>query len=72
MAGSYEIGRSPQASFQLESEAVSTVHASIEVGEDGTATIDDRASFNGTWVNGVQVSGPTVLTPEYLVRIGNE
>ena len=70
-AGTYEIGRSRDVAFPLASEAVSAVHATLEVDEDGGATIDDRASFNGTWVNGVQVRGPTPLGPEDLVRLGN-
>lgn len=49
------IGRGAEADVRLADHAVSRRHAEIRVG-DGTATVNDLGSTNGTIVNGARVS----------------
>ena len=48
---------------------LSREHARITVA-DGTATIEDLGSTNGTFVNGKQLDRPRRLTPGDVVRVG--
>jgi len=45
-------------------------HAEVMRASSGQFTIEDLASTNGTFVNGVRVAGPTVLTPGDLIDLG--
>jgi diguanylate cyclase (GGDEF)-like protein len=46
------LGRSPECSFQFEEITVSRRHAFLAVNGDGTVTLTDQGSTNGTLVNG--------------------
>ena len=54
------IGRGTQCGVRLSSDQVSRVHASVRV-EGRVATVEDRGSKNGTWINGVRTAGPVTL-----------
>lgn len=53
--------------------SVSGRHAEVRReggGENGTLVVEDLGSSNGTYVNGVRISGPTPLMPRDRVRLG--
>jgi DNA-binding winged helix-turn-helix (wHTH) protein len=54
------IGRGPECAVRLPSSQVSRVHAQLTVSGRG-ATLEDRESKNGTWVNGAKVTAPAEL-----------
>ncbi len=65
------IGRDPQADLVLEDGEVSGQHARITPSPDGSATVEDLDSANGTFVNQNELIGPGHLDPgdELLVGI---
>ena len=63
------IGRQPDVAVFLDSLSVSRHHARV-VGQHGVWFIEDLGSSNGTYVNGVRVSGRAGLTEHDELRIG--
>jgi serine phosphatase RsbU (regulator of sigma subunit) len=63
------IGRQPDAAIYLESLAVSRQHARI-LCHDGTWFVEDMGSSNGTYINGMRVTGRTPLTERDALQIG--
>ncbi len=63
------IGRGPECPVRLPSSQVSRVHAELTVG-DRRATLEDRGSKNGTWVNGRRITGPAELADGDEVLFG--
>jgi DNA-binding winged helix-turn-helix (wHTH) protein len=55
------VGRGTDCAVRLRSDQVSRVHACVCV-EGRVATIEDRGSKNGTWVNGARTDGPVTLS----------
>lgn len=51
-----KIGRLSSAHLCLDDEKVSRIHSVIEVAGDGTLSIIDMGSVEGTWVNGKRVN----------------
>ncbi len=49
--GTFSIGRDPSCDLFLNNMTVSRLHAQITITDDG-ATIVDKDSLNGTWVDG--------------------
>ena len=69
--GSYLIGRSPEVDIQLSDVAVSRVHTKLSVRDDGTATLVDCASKNGTLLGTRAVAGEEVsLRDGSKIQIG--
>jgi EAL domain-containing protein (putative c-di-GMP-specific phosphodiesterase class I) len=66
----FTIGRKPGNSLQLNSRAVSSVHAEI-VEQGGCVWLVDRQSTNGTYVNGKRVSEPVQLRTEDLIQVAD-
>ena len=64
------IGRVQGNSIVLPKPNVSKRHATVTL-ENGTVTIVDQKSTNGTYINGRRISGPRVLSPEDRVYIGD-
>lgn len=64
------IGRSGADIQARDDEYVSTRHAAVTRHADGTVTVQDLGSMNGTWVNGVRIYGPTPLRPGDRLRVG--
>lgn len=62
------IGRSPHCSIFLNDMTVSRLHATIERIESNYV-IRDEKSFNGVWVNNVNVEAK-VLDPGDMIQIG--
>lgn len=69
-AGAYIIGRGNAAKIRLQYADVSERHALVVV-RDGTASIEDLKSANGTYVNGKQISGIVPLSDDSIVQIGS-
>lgn len=68
-SGAVMVGRSPDSSLVLDDGYASSRHARLF--RDGDRVIiEDLNSTNGTWVGGVQIHEPTVLTPGVPVTIG--
>lgn len=65
-----KIGRLSSAHLCLEDEKVSRIHSVIEVGADGTLSIIDMGSVEGTYVNGKRVNKGT-LTFGDEIKVGN-
>ncbi|MGE3164406.1 MAG: M64 family metallopeptidase [Planctomycetota bacterium] len=63
------LGRSPECDIVLATAKASRIHAEI-FGEGGIFTLLDRASANGTYLNGVRVNGKSPLVRGDEIRIG--
>jgi pSer/pThr/pTyr-binding forkhead associated (FHA) protein len=62
------IGRDPTNDLVLESAAVSREHAAV-IFQDGRWYLEDRGSFNGTYLNGTRVVPGTPLPLRHADRI---
>jgi DNA-binding winged helix-turn-helix (wHTH) protein len=67
--GETVIGRDPDVSLWVDATSVSRRHARIVV-SDGTATIEDLGSKNGTFVNGRRIEGAQRLADADQIRVG--
>jgi DNA-binding winged helix-turn-helix (wHTH) protein len=67
--GETVIGRDPDVSLWVDATSVSRRHARIVVSE-GTATIEDLGSKNGTFVNGHRIEGAQRLADSDQIRVG--
>jgi pSer/pThr/pTyr-binding forkhead associated (FHA) protein len=65
------LGRSEQASVQIDAPGVSRRHARIVVTDDG-ATIEDLTSKNGTFLCERRLDGPTPLRDGDRLRLGRQ
>ena len=68
-AGENLIGRDPGCAVAIDEPDVSRYHARIVV-SGSSAIIEDLGSKNGTFVDGVRISGETPLTAGATVRLG--
>ncbi len=66
----FRIGRSAQCALILDDDYVSGDHADLERRPSGDWVLTDLGSTNGSFVNGVRVVAPTVVTPADTLRIG--
>ncbi len=68
--GEFVVGRGETGSGNLaEDTEISRRHARFRR-ENGSFVVEDLGSTNGTYVNGRQVTGPTVLTPGDEIKLG--
>jgi len=68
--GSLQVGREAGLGISLTGESsVSRHHATLHA-SGGTVTLIDEGSTNGTFLNGVKVTAPTVLQPGDAVQFG--
>lgn len=63
------IGRDPRCNLRPNSDLVSKLHCSFEVGDDGI-TLKDLGSTNGTVVNGQKLEGSRLLVNGDVVKVG--
>jgi hypothetical protein len=66
------VGRVEDNDVQLEDDLVSRRHAVIELEDSGQVVLRDLDSRNGTFVDGVRLSGPRVLTGGECLRFGSD
>lgn len=64
------LGRDPTADVQIDDVTVSRKHATIEIRPDGV-TIADLDSKNGTFVDGVQLTGSAPLLEGHPIVLGD-
>jgi pSer/pThr/pTyr-binding forkhead associated (FHA) protein len=64
------IGRDPGSDLVLEDGEVSGQHARVTPSPDGTATVEDLESTNGTFVNQNELEGPAHLDPGDHLLVG--
>ncbi|MGL5817805.1 MAG: FtsK/SpoIIIE domain-containing protein [Phycicoccus sp.] len=65
----FALGRSPGSGFHLADDALSRIHARLDVGTGGVV-LDDRGSTNGVTVDGVAITGPTRVDTSSTVVVG--
>jgi diguanylate cyclase (GGDEF)-like protein len=65
------IGRAPDAGLIVEDDAVSRHHARVDCAEDGSFTIEDLRSKNGTFVGANRVGRSPLVTGDQ-VQLGRE
>src|SRR5688572_17632623 len=65
-----KIGRLASAHLCLEDEKVSRIHSVIEVAADGSLSIIDMGSVEGTYVNGKRVNKGTLAFGDEI-KVGN-
>jgi DNA-binding winged helix-turn-helix (wHTH) protein len=68
-AGQSFIGRGPECAVRLPSSEVSRVHAQLAV-SGRRATLEDRESKNGTWINGARITATAELADGDEVLFG--
>ncbi|MGC4815027.1 FtsK/SpoIIIE domain-containing protein [Micromonospora sp. DT228] len=72
-AGVHPIARRSTAALPLRDTDVSRdTHALLEVSPDGTATVTDGGSSNGTYVDGVPVTDRVTVAPTTVLQIGGD
>ena len=69
--GDNVVGRSPDSSIWIDAASVSREHARIVIAE-GRATVEDRGSTNGTFVNGKRIATRHPLVDGTTVTFGSE
>ena len=65
------IGRNPDNDIVIDDSFVSRHHCQIIQDDTGNFRLVDFGSSNGTFVNGVQITGEVMLNPNDAVLIGN-
>lgn len=60
------VGRDDSAALVLTDPSVSRQHAVLTVGQDGSCTVEDLDSMNGTRVNGRRIESGTVRMNDHL------
>jgi len=65
-----ELGRDPACSLPLDLPTVSWRHAALERTAEGII-VEDLGSRNGTYVDGVRISGKTLLRPGQEIGLGS-
>jgi pSer/pThr/pTyr-binding forkhead associated (FHA) protein len=63
------LGRAQGSSVRIPSEDVSRRHCRLHF-HDGYITVEDLASINGTFLNGMRVQGEAVVRPGDRVEVG--
>jgi len=64
----FTIGRQSDSSLCLPKRCISKNHAELNFGEDGSLILTDLGSTNGTYVNGEQITGATVVTKDDIIQ----
>ena len=69
--GENVVGRSPDNAVWIDAKSVSRVHANIVI-EGGRASIEDRESTNGTFVEGKRITARHPLVDGSAITFGSE
>ena len=65
------VGRSQENNIVITDEKVSRTHLQMVQDDNGNVSVIDLGSTNGTYVNGIRITGETHLKASDEVRIGN-
>ena len=68
--GTHVLGRHQSADVVLPVHTVSGHHAELDVGDDGTVTVVDVGSTNGTRLEGQFVTQPSPVRPDDIIQLG--
>ncbi|MFI6237723.1 FtsK/SpoIIIE domain-containing protein [Micromonospora sp. NPDC050784] len=69
--GAHSVARSASAALPLRDADVSrSTHALLEVSADGSLIVTDAGSSNGTWVDGVRLTGESAVSSSNVLQIG--
>ena len=81
---SWVFGTSGDCDVRVDDKYASNQHCKVTQASDGTVTVEDLGSTNGTWIRpasqktvgplslpGTRVYGPTQLRPGWIIRIGH-
>ncbi|MEV5242414.1 FtsK/SpoIIIE domain-containing protein [Streptomyces cinnamoneus] len=69
--GEVRVGRSGSADIPLDDPDVSRLHCAVTLADDGSVTLHDLGSTNGTTLEGESVDGtPRPLPPGALLQVG--
>ncbi|MGC4759245.1 FtsK/SpoIIIE domain-containing protein [Micromonospora trifolii] len=69
--GTHSVARSASAALPLRDADVSrSPHALLEVSVDGSLTVTDGGSSNGTWVDGARLTGACAVSSSSVLQIG--
>ena len=63
------LGRAARADFVLDAPLVSRLHCRFSLSQEGTLTVEDLRSTNGTFVNDLKVNDAELVSGD-RVRIG--
>jgi diguanylate cyclase (GGDEF)-like protein len=66
--GIITIGRAPQADITIDDGRISRIHCTIKL-SDGTLSIEDKGSKNGTYVDSSKISH-AILSPGVSIQLG--
>ena len=68
------VGRSASANVQIDNQYISNQHLSFLLNDNGTVTVTDLGSSNGTYVQGVKLSAhrPHIIYPGDRIILGSE
>src|SRR5215212_4504928 len=69
--GENVVGRHPGSGIWINAGSVSRIHAHVTIAE-GHATVEDRRSTNGTYVNGVRIASRHPVVDGTTVTFGSE
>jgi S1-C subfamily serine protease len=69
--GSLLVGRDATSDVFIADERASRQHSRLTTSADGTVRVEDLGSTNGTWVNGVRITEPTVVGEGDEIRVGS-
>ena len=79
---SWVFGTAEDCDVRVDDEYASNHHCRVTLAEDGTVTVEDLGSTNGTWIRpgggpaagplsyGTRVRGPVRLEPGWIIRVG--
>ena len=67
----FTIGKAPHSNLQIDDGFTSTNHAQTGMDHSGNCRLYDMQSTNGTFVNGVRVTGEHILEHGNTVKIGS-
>lgn len=65
------IGRSSSCDYVLNDDSISEYHALLMIDANGTATIMDLSSHNGTFVNGLRIAATQFISLNDQIKFGN-
>src|SRR5437763_5265080 len=69
-SGTHVVGRQHTAAVPLPAHTVSGRHAELQIGEDGSVTVADLGSTNGTRVDGQFVTEPSGVRADQVIQLG--
>ena len=64
------VGRMRECDLVIHSDMVSRRHLLVTRTEDGEIVVEDAGSCSGIYINGYRLGGPTVVSPDDKIMVG--